>query len=282
MKAEPKNTVGPAVKLPQPQATSSQAVSLANAVRIEKLSDEENEEVDITDDLSSDGDCNEPPGVRSWHVVADDPDEKRVDARAGGTVDILDHRTPPQSSSPCYFETSCTAGDDENAGGRTPPDRPDVPAALRTNPAENKKLSLQSAAPPQTCSVEEGSTDCTGQDCCLMFEFSWRTTPPLTHVTLLFCFITGFGGEQVVNEKVNDDDEEAEEDDEVLKPPEQEVEMDMESITEDEKQAIPEFFEGRPSKTPDRYLKIRNYILDQWSEVAAGRTLEVKNKGFSD
>ena len=38
----------------------------------------------------------------------------------------------------------------------------------------------------------------------------------------------------------------------------------MESITDDEKQAIPEFFEGRPSKTPDRYLKIRNYILDQW------------------
>lgn len=63
-----------------------------------------------------------------------------------------------------------------------------------------------------------------------------------------------------------DPEEQDEEDEEVeeLKAPEQEVEMDTETITEDEKQAIPEFFEGRPSKTPERYLKIRNYILDQW------------------
>uniref|UniRef100_A0A8C5D168 Myb-like, SWIRM and MPN domain-containing protein 1 n=1 Tax=Gouania willdenowi TaxID=441366 RepID=A0A8C5D168_GOUWI len=61
-------------------------------------------------------------------------------------------------------------------------------------------------------------------------------------------------------EEEQDEDDEEEE----LKAPEQEVEMDMEIVTEDEKQAIPEFFEGRPSKTPERYLKIRNYILDQW------------------
>lgn len=51
---------------------------------------------------------------------------------------------------------------------------------------------------------------------------------------------------------------------EELKAPEQEIEMDKEIITDEEKQAIPEFFEGRPSKTPERYIKIRNYILDQW------------------
>lgn len=61
-----------------------------------------------------------------------------------------------------------------------------------------------------------------------------------------------------------EEEEEDEEEEEELKVPEQEIELDMESITEDEKQAIPEFFEGRPSKTPERYLKIRNYILDQW------------------
>nr|XP_026237632.1 histone H2A deubiquitinase MYSM1 [Urocitellus parryii] len=49
-----------------------------------------------------------------------------------------------------------------------------------------------------------------------------------------------------------------------LKPPEQEVEIDRNIIQEEEKQAIPEFFEGRQAKTPERYLKIRNYILDQW------------------
>ncbi|XP_030062568.1 deubiquitinase MYSM1 isoform X3 [Microcaecilia unicolor] len=59
-------------------------------------------------------------------------------------------------------------------------------------------------------------------------------------------------------------DEDNQEEEEELKPPDQEVEIDRNVIMEDEKQAIPEFFEGRQTKTPERYLKIRNYILDQW------------------
>uniref|UniRef100_A0A673N0Y6 Myb-like, SWIRM and MPN domain-containing protein 1 n=1 Tax=Sinocyclocheilus rhinocerous TaxID=307959 RepID=A0A673N0Y6_9TELE len=62
----------------------------------------------------------------------------------------------------------------------------------------------------------------------------------------------------------NEDQEEEEEEEEELRAPDQEVVLDLNTITEEEKQAIPEFFEGRPSKTPERYLKIRNYILDQW------------------
>uniref|UniRef100_A0A8C1B0L8 Myb-like, SWIRM and MPN domain-containing protein 1 n=1 Tax=Cyprinus carpio carpio TaxID=630221 RepID=A0A8C1B0L8_CYPCA len=59
-------------------------------------------------------------------------------------------------------------------------------------------------------------------------------------------------------------EEEVEEDQEELRAPDQEVVLDLNTITEEEKQAFPEFFEGRPSKTPERYQKIRNYILDQW------------------
>ncbi|XP_032659031.2 deubiquitinase MYSM1 isoform X2 [Chelonoidis abingdonii] len=59
-------------------------------------------------------------------------------------------------------------------------------------------------------------------------------------------------------------DEENQEEAEELKPPDQEVEIDRNIILGEEKQAIPEFFEGRQAKTPERYLKIRNYILDQW------------------
>ncbi|XP_021260936.1 histone H2A deubiquitinase MYSM1 isoform X3 [Numida meleagris] len=59
-------------------------------------------------------------------------------------------------------------------------------------------------------------------------------------------------------------DEDHQEEAEALKPPDQEVEVDRSIILEEEKQAIPEFFEGRQAKTPERYLKIRNYILDQW------------------
>lgn len=59
---------------------------------------------------------------------------------------------------------------------------------------------------------------------------------------------------------------EQEQQDEVdeLKPPDQEVEIERDFISEEEKQAISEFFEGRQAKTPERYLRIRNYILDQW------------------
>lgn len=64
-------------------------------------------------------------------------------------------------------------------------------------------------------------------------------------------------------EEKQEEDEEEEE----LKAPEQEITMDTETIAEEEKQAIPEFFEGRSSKTPERYLKIRNYILDQWYQI---------------
>lgn len=76
-------------------------------------------------------------------------------------------------------------------------------------------------------------------------------------VTLVF--LLGDKVEKSPLEDTEDQDEEEE-----LKPPEQEVTLDTSTITEEEKQAIPEFFEGRLSKTPERYLKIRNYILDQW------------------
>ncbi|XP_068098186.1 histone H2A deubiquitinase MYSM1-like [Hyperolius riggenbachi] len=58
--------------------------------------------------------------------------------------------------------------------------------------------------------------------------------------------------------------EEVHYDTEMLRPPDQEVVLDPDFIQEEEKQAIPEFFEGRLAKTPERYLRIRNYILDQW------------------
>uniref|UniRef100_A0A671N6U3 Myb-like, SWIRM and MPN domain-containing protein 1 n=1 Tax=Sinocyclocheilus anshuiensis TaxID=1608454 RepID=A0A671N6U3_9TELE len=75
----------------------------------------------------------------------------------------------------------------------------------------------------------------------------------------------GNAGESPEEEMEEDqEEEEEEEEEEELRAPDQEVVLDLNTITEEEKQAIPEFFEGRPSKTSERYLKIRNYILDQW------------------
>lgn len=43
-----------------------------------------------------------------------------------------------------------------------------------------------------------------------------------------------------------------------------ETHLDRVAITDTERKVHGEFFEGRQQKTPERYLKIRNYILDRW------------------
>ncbi|GAB6028918.1 Myb-like, SWIRM and MPN domains 1 [Chamberlinius hualienensis] len=48
--------------------------------------------------------------------------------------------------------------------------------------------------------------------------------------------------------------------------PEKELHLERDIITSNEKLVQREFFEGRPQKTPERYLKIRNYILDTWEK----------------
>ncbi|XP_064604847.1 histone H2A deubiquitinase MYSM1-like [Liolophura sinensis] len=48
--------------------------------------------------------------------------------------------------------------------------------------------------------------------------------------------------------------------------PKKECVFERNKITDEEKRVHTEFFDGRPSKTPQRYLKIRNYILDSWSK----------------
>ncbi|XP_014665320.1 PREDICTED: histone H2A deubiquitinase MYSM1-like [Priapulus caudatus] len=52
----------------------------------------------------------------------------------------------------------------------------------------------------------------------------------------------------------------------VLAPPTEELFLDRDRIVESERDACFEFFQGKGSKTPDRYMKIRNFILDQWDK----------------
>ncbi|PNF26239.1 hypothetical protein B7P43_G02679 [Cryptotermes secundus] len=49
-----------------------------------------------------------------------------------------------------------------------------------------------------------------------------------------------------------------------LPPPTEDIMLDAKTITEEEKIIHAEFFEGRSAKTPKRYLKIRNHILECW------------------
>jgi hypothetical protein len=47
-------------------------------------------------------------------------------------------------------------------------------------------------------------------------------------------------------------------------PPSEELPVEKDKIVEQEQEIHSEFFVGRPLKTPDRYRRIRNYILDAW------------------
>ncbi|XP_064624801.1 histone H2A deubiquitinase MYSM1-like [Lineus longissimus] len=49
-------------------------------------------------------------------------------------------------------------------------------------------------------------------------------------------------------------------------PPTEEVQVEKETIVEEERQIHSEFFVGRASKTPERYMRIRNYIIDAWEK----------------
>ncbi|KAL0082314.1 Homeodomain-like DNA binding domain-containing transcription factor [Phycomyces blakesleeanus] len=45
------------------------------------------------------------------------------------------------------------------------------------------------------------------------------------------------------------------------------VSFEGDTITAQEKKKNPEWFENKPSKTPERYLKIRNFILSEWETI---------------
>ncbi len=53
---------------------------------------------------------------------------------------------------------------------------------------------------------------------------------------------------------------------ESLEIPTIEVRLNLTEVTELEKYFHSEFFEGRPTKTPERYLKIRAFIINSWHE----------------
>ncbi|XP_065594329.1 deubiquitinase MYSM1 [Cyrtonyx montezumae] len=212
-----------------------------NAVKIEKLSDDE--EVDITDDVDE---LFSPPfqqdgGKSELSVISETPAEETKGA---------EHAFPSAGHSSAV-------------------------SLLEEDPQNAKQHAVDSLAfqdVAATCSQHMNgdkptNVDC--QQCCHCVEKAEQGRTGTSH-----------GAKQITDQELNEEqreladngtlhspcqgDEDHQEEAEALKPPDQEVEIDRSIILEEEKQAIPEFFEGRQAKTPERYLKIRNYILDQW------------------
>ncbi|XP_045611603.1 histone H2A deubiquitinase MYSM1 isoform X2 [Procambarus clarkii] len=50
-------------------------------------------------------------------------------------------------------------------------------------------------------------------------------------------------------------------------PPTEEKELNLNEVTDEEKRVHYEYFDGKGVKTPERYLKIRNYLISFWKQV---------------
>ncbi|XP_075803048.1 deubiquitinase MYSM1 isoform X2 [Microtus pennsylvanicus] len=195
-----------------------------NAVKIEKLSDDE--DVDITDEL--DELTSQTPEKNSGsHLTLDIPNSKICEANHG---EFICSEGPLAKSSREYLQNEKPSEAEACSSSEI------ASWAIRqTSNGENSvELSEKNNRLAQGYNVQDGE-EVTGE--------TKRSPSP----------------ESCESRQVEDSHEGEE-----LKPPEQEVEIDRNAIQEEEKQAIPEFFEGRQTKTPERYLKIRNYILDQW------------------
>nr|XP_055042479.1 histone H2A deubiquitinase MYSM1 [Misgurnus anguillicaudatus] len=214
-KAAPSPTLPSTAVIPTVQPDIS---SLTNAVRIERLSDDE--DVDITDDSSNDGDQAETQS--DTHKDLPDCELQEENSPVSPPTELLNplsQSETPASDGPADSDTNGNAGMSQ--------------IKINSEPEEESVNSLSKTGSPEKHSLsgEESSDRADMMEPC-----------------------------ECAEEEVEEDQEDEEE----LRPPDQEVTLDFNTITEEEKQAISEFFEGRPSKTPERYLKIRNYILDQW------------------
>uniref|UniRef100_A0A8D1FIA8 Deubiquitinase MYSM1 n=1 Tax=Sus scrofa TaxID=9823 RepID=A0A8D1FIA8_PIG len=216
-----------------------------NAVKIEKLSDDEEEEVDITDEadeLTSQA----PPKSLSRDLLLDIPNNKRHAASQGEFIASGSQEDPiSKSSKECLENIKQGAMDTRTSAGIT-----FWTENQNTSDQKSVELNVQKCHKlMKNCDKHDGNgiIDDTKQ---LPSPEPCEVQKDLSDNELLF------HSSCQMEEESHEEEE--------LKPPEQEVEIDRNIIQEEEKQAIPEFFEGRQAKTPERYLKIRNYILDQW------------------
>ncbi|XP_037683022.1 histone H2A deubiquitinase MYSM1 isoform X1 [Choloepus didactylus] len=214
-----------------------------NAVKIEKLSDDE--EVDITDEVDELTSL-APQRNSNSGLLLDIPNSKIHDTNQGEFIASDRQKDPFSKSSKEYFqnmkqgelETLSSSGITLGTEKQSTSDKNSV----ELNDQKCNKLI-------KNCVRHDGN-EITNDARQLPSPKPWEVHKTLSDNEMLF------------HSSCQMEEENHEE--EALKPPEHEIEIDRNIIQEEEKHAIPEFFEGRQAKTPERYLKIRNYILDQW------------------
>lgn len=175
-------SAGPVVDFQPTQPTSSHAPTPTNTVRIEKLSDEEDQEVDITDDLSDDGDGDhkpqvvlkcascEPEHLNGAEIQTETLTAEQEEADVTLRMDQPSHISPqsPQASSSLpHSEKTGLNKLDEKDNGRVSPHQPHLQSAAQGASVlineESEAQSSQSENSQQTGQLEEEGSDDTGK-----------------------------------------------------------------------------------------------------------------------
>ncbi|XP_048207382.1 deubiquitinase MYSM1 isoform X4 [Perognathus longimembris pacificus] len=211
-----------------------------NAVKIETLSDDE--EVDITDEV--DELTSLPPQQSSSSGLSLDIADSKTNETSRG--EFIDTESGPFSKSSKEYLQSIKQDEMEPFSGSA--------ITLQTGKQSNIDKSSIELIDEKYKQIK--SFDGQGENGMLNDARQWLSVEPFERQKDVSDNEIPFHSPCQMMEGNHEEEE--------LKPPEQEVEIDRNVIQEEEKQAIPEFFEGRQAKTPERYLKIRNYILDQW------------------
>uniref|UniRef100_UPI00398EDA91 histone H2A deubiquitinase MYSM1 isoform X2 n=1 Tax=Pristiophorus japonicus TaxID=55135 RepID=UPI00398EDA91 len=250
---------------PEPYSTTSsqgQVYPTVNTVKIEHMSDDE--DVDVMDETDSDSD-----GLQEQKGTETQSDSKTDESEVntyGYCVSGVDESLVISPTSTVTLQKCLQISDIQEVS---------KPNETTSSNIDNVKSMIDNSQENET-SVKAAKADFVGYSkCTRLMETSERLVVQIPDF-LEFKQLEEKGEiqndicayslpESVCEMEVDEENCDSEEG-EVLKPPAQEVVLDKNMITEDEKQAIPEFFEGRSSKTPERFLKIRNYILDQWEK----------------
>ncbi|XP_012640581.2 deubiquitinase MYSM1 isoform X1 [Microcebus murinus] len=214
-----------------------------NAVKIEKLSDDE--EVDITDEVDELSSETSQKNSSS-DLLLDIPNSKLHGTNQGEFV-ASDSQEVPFSKSSRHFLQNVKQDEIEKLSNSeitlwTEKQNNSDKKSVELNDQEYNKLIKNCNKHDESGIIDDARQSPSPEPCEIQKDLS--DNEMLFHSSC-----------QLVEESHEEEE---------LKAPEQEVEIDRNIIQEEEKQAIPEFFEGRQAKTPERYLKIRNYILDQW------------------
>ncbi|XP_022087339.1 histone H2A deubiquitinase MYSM1-like isoform X2 [Acanthaster planci] len=171
------------------------------------------------------------------HIETHLSKEQDAGTPLSGNSEVQPSDTPTDSSVPGSYREHELEGCVSSEGSRAVPQPVTVPAPLENNPG-NPEAEMESEEETGGLNHEDGNRG--GIE-----DLEKEESVPMP----------------------GEEDSNSGEDKKQEAGPSRECHLQLDQIEDWEKGAMPEFFEGRPAKTPQRYLKIRNYIYQLWLQT---------------